>query len=77
MLTFRPTTEGHDLHVEVQGSGIVVTLPSMIFKVGFSEVPRALADSAQQLGPRARLASGCRSLVSRACETVDERSRTW
>ena len=44
MLTFRPTTEGHDLHVEVHGSDIVVTLPSTTFKV-FSEVSRrATAD---------------------------------
>jgi hypothetical protein len=60
MLTFRPTTEGRDLHVEVQGSDLVVTLLSTTFKVVFQRFPVAPQLMANWYAPRGKAVSETR-----------------
>jgi hypothetical protein len=57
MLTFRPNTEGHRLHVEVKGSEIVVTLPSTNFKAVFQRFPVAPQLMASWYAPRGKALS--------------------
>jgi hypothetical protein len=77
MLTFRPTTEGHDLHVEVHGSDIVVTLPSTTFKVIFQRFPIAPQLMANWHVPRGKAVSEARrrQFLASAWKVASDKAR--